>query len=176
VGVIVARSDVPLDDFGVFNLALFVHLFVISVLRAFPMEPLADRCGTVDAATWRRWASAALGAIVLVASLTAIALLATGAVVVGALGAALAALGIAFPGLVMQVAGRMTFFAAGRGGASFVNGLVWAIALVPAFAIAGLAGRGVFAVMLSWALARATAGVTGTAQARLVPRPDLARA
>jgi len=44
----------PLDDFGVFSLALFVYLFVIGVLRAFPMEPLADGGSTVDAATWRR--------------------------------------------------------------------------------------------------------------------------
>jgi len=111
---------------------------------------------------------------VLVASLTAIALLATGAVVVGALGAALAALGdrVSRSGHAGCVADDSLRSRPRRR----INDLVWAIALVPAFALAGLACSSMFAVALAWALAGAIAGLIGIAQARLVLRPDLARA
>jgi hypothetical protein len=102
----------------------------------------------------------------------AFGLIFVGILVGGPTGAALLALGATLPGLLAQDAWRMAFFAAGRARDAFVNDLVWALFLVPAFALAGLAGASLFAIVLAWGLAASVAAVFGVAQTRVVPRPD----
>jgi hypothetical protein len=105
----------------------------------------------------------------------ALALIPIGIVMGGSVGAALLGLAATFPGLLLQDAWRFAFFAAGRGRDAFLNDVAWAIFLVPAFALAGLAGASLFAITLAWVsmgLAASAAAAVGIAQARLPPRRD----
>ena len=174
VGIFVART-LPLEDFGAFSIAFLVYTFTLSVARAFPMEPLLIRYSTVVAARWRRGTAAATGTSVGAGCVVALAVILIGAVVGGATGAALLAVGATLPGLLLQDAWRLAFFAAGRGRDAFLNDLTWAVALVPAFVIARSSGSSLFAIAFAWGIAASIAAVVGVAQARLLPRPDWAR-
>jgi len=171
VGVLVART-LSLEDFGAFGLAFLIYTFSMSVARAFPMEPLLIRYSAVPVADWRRGAAAAVGTSAGMACAAALALIPIGIVMGGSVGAALLGLAATFPGLLLQDAWRFAFFAAGRGRDAFLNDVAWAIFLVPAFALAGLAGTSLFAITLAWGLAASAAAAVGIAQARLLPRPD----
>lgn len=171
VGAVVART-LPIEDFGAFSIAFFVYTFAMSVMRAFPMEPLLIRYSGASSADWRRGTAAALGTVVGVACVAAFGLIAVGSGIGGAIGPALLALAATLPGLLMQDAWRFAFFAAGRGRDAFLNDLAWAVFLLPAFVLAGLAGASLFAITMAWGLAASAAALVGVVQARLVPRPD----
>jgi O-antigen/teichoic acid export membrane protein len=171
VGVIVART-LPIEDFGAFSIVFFVYTFALSVMRAFPMEPLLIRYSASSTERWRRGAAAAIGSSAGIACVAALVLVVVSSVVGGPTGAALLALAASLPGLMVQDAWRLAFFAAGRGRDAFLNDLVWGILLVPAFVLAGLTGASLFAITLAWGLAASAAALFGVAQTRLVPRPD----
>jgi len=175
VGLILARS-LSIEDFGAFSLAFFIYAFAISLARAYPLDPLLIRYSVASPEKWRRGAAAAVGTSTGVACVAAIGLIAVGVLVGGPMGAALLALGATLPGLLTQDAWRVAFFAAGRARSAFINDVVWALFLVPAFALAGLAGASLFAIMLAWGLAASIAALFGVAQTRVVPRPDHALA
>lgn len=171
VGVIVART-LPLRDFGAFSIAFFVYTLMLSLMRAFPMQPLLIRYSGVSSAEWRRGTAAALGTSAGVGCLAAFGLILIGGGIGGTTGVAVLALAATLPGLLMQDAWRLAFFAAGRGRDAFLNDLAWAVFLLPAFALAAISGASLFAITLSWGLAASAAALVGVAQARLVPRPD----
>jgi O-antigen/teichoic acid export membrane protein len=175
VGIFVVRT-LPLEDFGAFSIAFLVYTLVMSVARAFAMEPLLIRYSGLPAERWRQGAAAATGASTGAACVGAVALILISAVIGGATGAAFLALGVTLPGLLLQDAWRLAFFAAGRGRDALLNDLAWAVFLVPAFILAGLLGASLFAITFAWGIAASGAAVVGVVQARLVPRPDLARA
>ena len=175
VNVVVLRT-LGVEAFGAFSLGFFVYLFAISVARAYPMEPLAIRYPMRSEADWRTGAAAALGIAGAAGLALGVASIVTGIVLGGVLGAALVGLGVGLPGLVVQDALRMTFFSRGRARLAFWNDLVWAVALVPAFSIAIIAGGGVLWITATWGLAASVAALVGLRQLRLVPRPSAARA
>jgi O-antigen/teichoic acid export membrane protein len=171
VGVIVART-LPIEDFGAFSIAFYVYTFALTVARAFPMEPLLIRYSASTTERWKRGAAAAIGSSADIGCIAALVLIAVGVVVGGPTGTAFIAIGATLPGLLVQDAWRLAFFAAGRGRDAFLNDVAWGIFLVPAFALAGLAGASLFAITLAWGLAASAAALFGVVQARLVPRPD----
>ncbi len=170
VNVLVLRT-LGVEAFGAFSLAFFLYLIAISVARAFPMEPLAIRYTLRPEEDWRNGAAAALGTAGAAGLVLGVGLIGIGIIFGGVLGAALVGLGIGLPGLMLQDAIRMAFFSRGRARLALWNDLVWAAALVPAFAIVILAGGGVFLITAAWGLAATSAALFGLWQLHLVPRP-----
>lgn len=176
VSFILARST-SLADFGAFSLAFFFYSGVISVCRAFPMEPLAIRYGGADAATWRRGVAAATGTALAIGIVAGVAMVVGGLLAAGVLGAGLVAFGLAMPGLVLQDAWRYAFFAGLRGRQALVNDVVWGVLL--ALSLLGLLVTGTMSVLtgsLAFGLTASVAAAFGLVQAGVWPRPRQARA
>lgn len=175
LGIVVAR-EVGLTDFGAFGLAFTGYLIVTGISRAVNGQPILIRYSGVAPEVWRRAAAAVTGtafAIGLASSVVALAIALAGE---GALRSAFLALALVLPGLIVQDAWRFAFFADSRGRDAFINDLVWAIVQLSAFVLAIAAGQGtVFWAVIAWGGAATLAALIGIAQARVQPRPMLAR-
>src|SRR3954451_24164252 len=62
LGVLIVRT-VGVEEFGAFTLAFTAYLLVMSICRAYPMQPLAIRYSAADDASFRIAASAAVGSV-----------------------------------------------------------------------------------------------------------------
>lgn len=174
LGVLVART-VDLASFGAFSLAFAAYLLVVSVTRGYPMDPLAIRYAAATPVAFRHAASAATGTVVVVGCVCGIALVGIGLATSGSFSESLLALGITFPGLLLQDAWRSTFFASGRGQHSFLNDVIWAAVEFPLLGvIVATGGRSVFWPVLVWGGSATFAALVGIVQASVVPRPWLA--
>jgi len=153
---------------------------VISVARAYPMDPLAIRYVHAPPERWRAGASAATGtaftAAVIVAVLLGLVSGFAGGLLNPVLATALGSLAIVLPGLALQDAWRMAFFAAGRGRDAFLNDLVWAVVLAPALLFAAQNDATVGGFTLAWGAAAGIAAIVGLLQSRVVPNPLRIRA
>lgn len=176
LGVAVARS-VSAEDFGAYAIAFSTYLVALNVTRQLSVQPIAIRYATADAATWRSATAAAMGLVVVLAVLMGLALLAAGIVLGGVLGGSFVVLGVTLPGLLMQDAWRLAFFAVGRGAAAFVNDAVWALVLFPGFLLLGAIGlhASLFAILLLWGISGCVAAVVGVLQTRVIPNVRRAR-
>ncbi len=171
LGVLIARS-VDLASFGAFSLAFAAYLLVVSVTRAYPMDPLAIRYTAAPPEEFRRGAAAATGTVVAIGVICSLAALVGGFVTSGPFAEALLALGVSFPGLLLQDAWRSTFFAEGRGRRALLNDFTWALVEFPALALIILSGnRSVFLAVLAWGGGASLAALVGVAQASILPRP-----
>ena len=168
VGVVVARS-LGVTAFGVFSLAWVTYGVVLNVSRGLATDPLMVRFSGSAPAAWRDAAARAAGTALAVGVVGGVACVLVGLLAGGAVGGAFLALGVLLPALLLQDCWRFAFFAAGLGRRAFVNDLVWAVALVPALAIAAANG-GVAAFVLAWGGAGALAAALGFAQTR-APAP-----
>lgn len=176
LGVLVARS-VDLAAFGAFSLAIAAYLLAVSVLRAYPMDPLAIRYAAVRPEVFRHAASAATGTVVAAGVVLGVVVFVIGLVTTGPFSEALLALGITFPGLVLQDAWRSTFFASGRGRLALMNDIVWAAVEFPALALVITSGsRSIFLLVLAWGGSATVAALVGILRSSVMPRPWLAGA
>jgi O-antigen/teichoic acid export membrane protein len=175
LGVVVAR-EVGLTDFGAFGLAFTGYLMVTGISRAVNGQPILIRYSNVPTDAWRRAAAAVSGTALVIGLGSSFLALAIALAGEGALRAAFLALALVLPGLVVQDAWRFAFFAAGRGRDAFLNDLVWAITQLSAFIVAIALGEGtVFWAVIAWGGSATLAAFIGAAQARVLPRPLLAR-
>jgi len=173
VGIFVARTVGP-RGFGAFGLAFATYVVALNVARALGPEPLVVRFSASPRAEWRRGTTAATGTALSVGCILGLACLVVALTTGGSVRGAFAAMAVSMPGLLLQDAWRLAFFAGGRGGRAFVNDLVWAVALIPAIGLLLALGiHSVFWLTLAWGAAATVAGVVGLLQARLIPRPDL---
>jgi O-antigen/teichoic acid export membrane protein len=117
-----------------------------------------------------------MGLVVVLSVAMGIGFVVAGVVIGGVVGGGLIALGVTLPGLLMQDAWRLAFFAAGRGEAAFVNDAVWTLVLFPGFLVLGAIGlhSSLFAILLLWGISGCVAAVVGVAQSRVLP--DVTRA
>ena len=178
LALVVARS-VDGADFGAFSIALFTFGFVLGVGRAVVCDPFviqhSDRPGEEDAAGRRQATREASGAAATYGVVTGLACAAAGAVLEGHAGAALLALGISLPGLLVQDCWRYAFFAAGRPRAAAVNDVVWAVVQLAAVGALLATGRNsVFLLTLAWGGAALVAAAVGSRQAGVLPDPRAA--
>jgi O-antigen/teichoic acid export membrane protein len=174
LGVLVARS-VDLAAFGAFSLAFAAYLVVVSVTRAYPMDPLAIRYAASPGEAFQRAASAATGTVVGVGVLLGVVVFGIGLATTGPFSEALLALGITFPGLLLQDAWRSTFFASGRGSQALLNDIVWAAAEFPVLGLVIASGsRSIFWLVLAWGGSATLAALVGILRSSVVPRPWLA--
>ncbi|MQA03026.1 MAG: hypothetical protein GEV07_09980 [Streptosporangiales bacterium] len=169
VGVVAART-LDITGFGVFSLAFVTYGFAVNISRGLATDPLMVRYSAVAPATWRVGVARSTGAAVGVGVAAGLLCLLIGLAMDGELGAALLALGVVLPALLLQDSWRYGFFAAGKGGRACANDLVWAAALVPALAVAGMVPS-VSAFVLAWGAAAGVAALFGCVQTRILPRP-----
>lgn len=170
LGIVVARALDP-AGFGVFGLAWVTYGVVLNVSRGLCSDPFTVRFSTADPADRARAVTRMTGAVLAVGAVAGIVVAGLGATIGGPLGSAFVALGLVLPGVLLQDAWRFAFFAAGTGERSFVNDVAWAAALVPALAVAA-STPSVFAFVLAWGVAGGLAGLLGSVQSGMVPRPS----
>jgi O-antigen/teichoic acid export membrane protein len=167
VGVVVARSLGP-AEFGAFSLAWVTYAVVLNLSRGLGTDPLTVRYSGSADARWRFAVRQATSTVLLVGLTTGLGCVAAGLLLGGSVGPALLGLGLVLPLLLVQDGWRYAFFAAGRGRSAFLNDLVWALALVPAIAVASR-HPGEFEFVVAWGAAGGVAAALGCLQVRLVP-------
>ena len=176
LGVLIART-VGVEQFGAFSLAFATYLLVLSVCRAYPMEPLAIRYSASPAPLFRRAAAAAVGSVFVISVASALVVAVFGVVTGGALSQALLAVAVTLPGLLVQDAWRSVFFAWRRGRSAFINDLIWAIVMFPALGVVIASGdHSVFWPTLVWGASATVAALAGLVQSGIIPEPLRTRA
>jgi O-antigen/teichoic acid export membrane protein len=175
LGVLVARGVEP-RDFGVFGILFATYLVVLSISQAIATDPLVVRYSATSNVAWRRGTGMAVGTALGVGSLAGCLSAAVGFGLGGLLGDGLIMLGVSLPGLMVQDAWRLTFFAKGHEVGAFLNDLVWTLAMFFAIGILVAAdGASLNLYVLSWGGAGTVAAVFGWFETRVRPRPSLVR-
>jgi O-antigen/teichoic acid export membrane protein len=175
LGLFVARSF-GASNFGAFTLAFVTYTVVINATRGLATDPLLVRYSGAQDARWRRAASEASGAALLVGLAVGVLCVGIGLVLPDPVGPVLVALGVGLPGLALQDSFRFAFFACGRASAAFLNDLFWTVLLVLGLAVMYQRGDGsATRCLLVFGATATLAGLLGMLQARTVPRPAAAR-
>lgn len=171
VSILVVRT-LGAAQFGAYSLAYVSYGFALNASRGLATDPLLVRFSGTDLGTWRRAAANCTGTGVVVGVAMGICVLGAGALLQGTTGAALLALGLTLPGLLLQDSWRYSFFALGRGGQAFLNDTIWGVTLIPTLLLLrATSHKTVFWFVLAWGAAAAVAAAAGSLQARVVPRP-----
>jgi O-antigen/teichoic acid export membrane protein len=171
---LIARS-VSSSDFGGFAVAFTVFSLIIGISRAVATSPLSVRFTTVSAEEFKQAAAAGVGTAFTLGIVCGAGCLVAGAVVGGAAGQALVALGVVLPGLLSQDAWRLVFFAEGRPRAAAANDAVWAVTQLGAVGALILADwESIGPLVLVWGLSAAAAALMGLRQSGVRPRPGAA--
>ncbi|MHA6630583.1 hypothetical protein ACU61A_34525 [Pseudonocardia sichuanensis] len=175
LSVVVARS-VAADAFGGFAVAFTVFAVLVGISRAVATTPLLIRFAGAEPERFRPASAAALGTALSLGLLAGAGCLLAGAWFDGPTGSALSALGVVFPGLLVQDAWRQVFFAEGRPAAATLNDTAWAVVQVAAVGALLLADVDtVGPLVLAWGGSAVMAAVLGVRQARNRPRPSATR-
>ena len=171
VGIMVARSLGPVQ-FGAFGIAFATYGLALGLSSSLAAQPLLVRFSATPDHVWRPAAASATGTALSMGALVGVICLVISLVVPGALSGAYLALGLTLPGLLLQDSWRLAFFSANRGLDAFVNDVIWAAILAPAFAFLLLRGHvTLFSMTLAWGISANVAALAGLAQARLLPSP-----
>lgn len=168
VVIFVARSLGP-REFGIFSLAYVTYSFALNVSRGLATDPLVVRFSGVSTESWRAAVRKSAGTATTVGCVIGTGCVLVGLAFGGEIGATFLALGAILPGLLLQDSWRYAFFAAGRGGKSFANDVVWGVALVPLIALAYHQGEEAWFV-LAWGAAGCVAALVGVLQAGIIPQ------
>ena len=175
VSIYVARS-LGAVQFGAFSVAFVTYAFVLNASRGLATSPLVIRFSGADHQTWRRATASCTGTAAVVGLAAGACVLTAAAFLDGTIRAALLALGLTLPGLLLQDSWRFSFFALGRGGHAFLNDLVWGVTLLPALVLLQMTGHAnVFWFVFAWGAAAAVGAAIGPLQARVLPRLSDAR-
>jgi glycosyltransferase involved in cell wall biosynthesis/O-antigen/teichoic acid export membrane protein len=175
VGIVVARS-LGIRELGAFSIAFATYQVGVNASRGLATDPLAVRYSGTGFRLWRWAVGSSTGMATAVGLVAGACCAVAGLLLAGATGAALLALGVTLPGLLLQDSWRFAFFSAGRGGQAFANDLVWGLILIPMLvAIVESGSPGVAWFILAWGGSATVAAVIGGIQTRLVPRLSQAR-
>jgi hypothetical protein len=168
VAILVVRSVSP-ADFGAFSIAVVIYVLSVGVSRALTTEPLAIRFGRAVnpiMAQAPRCLGLALCFGILVGTACVVAALSTG----GALRSVLLVLGVTFPLLIVQDAGRVAFFALGRPRRAAANDAVWALVQLPLVAAVMVQPHAqTWHYVAAWLVPGAMAGSFMLVQLRVLP-------
>lgn len=171
LGVLVARAVSP-KAFGAFSAAYLLFILINNVGRAIGSEPLVVRFSTASTDTLRRAAGESTGMAFVLGLVCGVGCLAASQVFHGSLGAALVALGVSLPGLMVQDAWRYVFMAQGRPAKAAANDIVFAaVQLVAVAAVIGAGHDTVTTLVLAWGGAATFAALAGIVQSGVRPRP-----
>jgi O-antigen/teichoic acid export membrane protein len=172
---LVARS-VSETAFGGFAVALTVFALLIGVSRAMATSPLGIRFSDAGGETYTEASAAAVGTGFCLGAAAGAGCLIVAAMLDGPTRAALLALGVVLPGMLVQDAWRQVFFAAGRPARAALNDAVWAVVQLVAVTALLIGGASAIApLVLAWGGAAAAAALLGVRQAGMLPRPRRTR-
>jgi O-antigen/teichoic acid export membrane protein len=176
VGIVVARS-LPREEFGAFSLVFTTYLVVLGVSRSTTSEPLLVRFSQVRRGEWQQGTRASSGAALVLGLGGGVLSLVVGLAVGGPLGDGLIALGATLPGLLVQDAWRLAFFADTRGRSAFLNDAVWVVFLVLGFVlIESWDLQSVGWYTLFWGASAGLAALAGSVQCGVIPHAMSVRA
>jgi len=158
-------------QFGAFALAYLTYGFANNASRGLSIEPLLVRFSGPELTRWRRATGGCTGTALLVGLVSGSLALVAGLLIGGTTRLAFVALGLVFPGLLLQDSWRYAFFAAGRGYHAFVNDTVWALVQIPLLVGLKMTGHAnVFWFIMAWGAGAYAGAILGMFQARVVPR------
>jgi O-antigen/teichoic acid export membrane protein len=174
LSVLVARQ-VSAREYGAFALAFALYGYLVMVSRLLVSQPLMVRFSGAGQAEFTRAARQSTGAAVTAALVPAVAMAAAGVLAGGTVGPTLVATAAMLPGLLLQDAWRMVFFASGRPRAAAANDAAWgAVQLVLVVAVAAAGYGSAVGYLLAWGLAAWAAAGLGVVQAGVAPAPRAA--
>jgi hypothetical protein len=170
LSILVARA-VNAERFGAFAIAFSVYSFYIGLQRALVTDPLMMRWAAASQGDLRAAIGNCVGAGALMGAAAGLVVAAAGAMAGGVTGTALLALAVSLPGLGLQDAWRISFFASGRPRSSAVNDAVCALLQVAGTVILIRLGHPhVVLFVLVWGLSTGLGGLLGCWQYRQLPR------
>ncbi len=157
--------------FGAFALVYGTYLFALGVSSAVGSEPLAIRNSASPKSEFQRAVRSSAGTTLLVGCTAALVTVFVGAIIGGSVGQAFLALAVVFPGLLLQDAWRLVFFAQGRPSKAAANDVVWCISQAATFGyVLFRTGRpSVSDLVLAWGIAASVAALFGMVQIGMVP-------
>ena len=174
LSVLVANA-VGASGFGAFAVAFLLFGVALSVERSVVGQPLSIRFA-VQAGTpaWRGTAGSAMGVALGLGLVSGALLLVAGLVALGVsdsgVGPALVALAVVLPGLVVQDACRMAFFAQSRPGLALANDGAWAVLQLGGMALlVGAGTSSAWPFVLVWGGAATAAAAWGFVQLGVLP-------
>lgn len=171
LSVVVARQ-VSTREFGAFALSFALYGYLVTVSRLLVSQPLAVRFSNAEPTDFARAAQQSTGAAIMVALVPAAGMALAGIIFGGTVGPTLLATGALLPGLLLQDAWRMAFFACGRPRAAAANDAFWGVAQLVFVLAVSAAGHGsAVGYLLAWGLAGCAAAALGGAQAGFAPTP-----
>jgi len=174
LSIVIARSvDAP--SFGAFGIAFAVFSFALGSSRALATDPLVIRYSAENSQGFRRAVGGATGLALVLGVAAGVVVLTAGAAMGGTVGAALRALAVVLPGLLLQDAWRHAFLAARRPRDALVNDLCWAAVQFVAIGVLVRAGTPTVSMLvLGWGGAALVAAGLGFTQMRVLPQPQRA--
>ncbi|MEU4197372.1 hypothetical protein AB0E69_36125 [Kribbella sp. NPDC026611] len=175
LGVFVARL-LGATGLGALGLAFLAYSIALNCSRALSTDALMVRYSVAGETSRREAVAASSGVALLVGVAGGAACVLVGLALKlqthGAeAGAAFIALGIVLPGLTLQDSWRSAFFAAGEGAKTFLNDTVWTVLMVAVLFAGQYLHFGITGALLSFGGTAAVAGIFGSWQAGVVPRP-----
>jgi len=171
LSVLVARK-LNANAYGTFALSFSLYAYALTVSRILVSQPLTIRFSGARGKDFVAAARQSTGAALAVASLAGAGMVIAGWLAGGGLGISLATTGVLLPGLLVQDAYRMVFFAMGRPAAAAANDALWGVVQVAAVLAVSALGKGSAASYLwAWGLAGCLAGAIGAKTAGLWPAP-----
>lgn len=162
--------------YAYFVIAYSTFTLIIGTTRALIADPLVIKFSAARADVRHEAVRRAAGTAVGIGALCGVICAVAAAVLRGDTGAALLALALSLPGLLLQDTWRFAFFAAGTPSKAAANDLVWAVVqftLIGLFVATGQAT--LFLVTLSWGIAATVASLYGMVQLRMLPRVSATR-
>ena len=166
-------GSVSKADFGSFSVAFTIFSVFIGLSRALAASPLSVRFTTSEEGDFRRAAASGVGTAFAIGATAGVGCVVAGLLLGDAVGTALLALGVVLPGLLVQDAWRLVFFAEARPKAAVVNDAVWAVLQIGGvLALVVLGVDTIGPLTLAWGLAACAAAVLGLRQSRVRPRPS----
>ncbi|WP_091947706.1 hypothetical protein [Trujillonella endophytica] len=170
LSILVARA-VDAHAFGAFTVSFTVYSMAVLVSRALVTQPLAVRFSGARREVFQVAAGMSAGAAVVMGVALGSVVLVCGLLIGGSVGLALSAVAVCLPGLLLQDACRMVFFAEGRPKlAALVDALWMVLQLVGVGAVVVTDARSAVPYVVAWGVASAVAATTGVVRGGLRPR------
>jgi len=167
---IIAIHSLSVRDLGSFAIAFTLYTLGWGVSRAFASEPFIVRWSDRSDDEWRRGSGDSLAAAAAVGVVAGLIGLAAAPFCDPVTKRAMIAIAVFMPGLLLQDAVRLAYFARGRPQVAAINDVLWAVFLAPLIAFFALTGKvSGFELLLSWGAAGSLAGVIGCFQIRVLP-------
>jgi len=167
---IIAIHALDVRDLGSFAIAFTLYTLGWGISRAFASEPFIVRWSDRTEDEWRRGAGDSLAAAAAVGVVAGLIGLAVAPLCDPVTKRAMIAIAVFMPGLLLQDAVRLCYFARGKPEIAAVNDVLWAVFLAPLIAWFALTGKvSGTELLLSWGLAGTLAGIIGCFQIRVLP-------